>query len=275
MKTKCFFAAVVLGWALVAGLALTLGVLSESVRAQTPLEASGVYATQTSPGWCIRIIDSGGDADSYLSSLALENADTPHVAYHVAASDSLKYAVLSGTVWLRQTIETGGLAPSLVLDSAATPHVAYTHRHPVVVHATWNGSTWITDALEAPPTVTAGVSLVLDSEEDLHAAYWNVAPTFNGGGFKYAYHTGTEWQAERIEELWTPAANSPSLALDSSDQPRIAYVISNESVLRYAALNGAAWVTETVAFSATTAWLALDGNDQPHIAYTHAGPFVL
>jgi len=275
MKMKkirwCFIAAT-LGLAAVIGMVLTMNASSQQVQAQMVPEQPPASLAQASAHWVTETIDSGGDADSHWSSLALDSTDTPYVAYHVASQDSLRSAVLSGSVWISHAIEASALSPSLVVDSSQTPRVAYTHRGPHVNYASWDGAAWVTETVEGP--LTAGAALALDSSGDPHVAYWNVGPPFMGGGFRYAAWNGSAWQAEEIEEFFTPEASSPALALDSLDRPHVAYVVAAEDSLRYATFDGAAWVTHTVAISAASASLALDGADRPHVAYTHRGPYV-
>jgi hypothetical protein len=102
---------------------------------------SGVWVTET--------VDSVGNVGG-STSLALAPAYpyTPHISYHDATSgNALKYAWLSGTTWLSETVELGGEGTSLAL----VPTYPYT---PSIVHADWSnrwllrytcrdGATWI------------------------------------------------------------------------------------------------------------------------------------
>lgn len=83
------------------------------------------------------------------------------------------------------------------------------------------------------------------------------------------------WQATTVDGAgyggqWT------SLALDSSNRPRISYHAQDGQYhfgLKYAAFDGSAWHVEMVDDNPGTGWyssLAIDSSDLPHIAYHHA-----
>lgn len=66
----------------------------------------------------------------------------------------------------------------------------------------------------------------------------------------------------------------PSLALDASGAPHLAYHQRSDQGLFYATQAGASWGREAVASPAWAPSLALDASDTPHIAFTQDGPSV-
>ena len=73
--------------------------------------------------WQIDVVDSGG----LTNSLVLDVEDQPHVSYFHAASGTLRYARLAGSVWLTETVPMaggGGAFSSIALDSAGRPHIS-------------------------------------------------------------------------------------------------------------------------------------------------------
>ena len=75
------------------------------------------------------------------------------------------------------------------------------------------------------------------------------------------------WIIETVDS--TDAGKYTSLALDSSDNPRIAYLDSANSNLKYAVWTGSQWEIETVDSTGTVGAytsLALDSSDCPHIS---------
>jgi hypothetical protein len=79
--------------------------------------------------------------------------------------------------------------------------------------------------------------------------------------------TAGEWHIETVDPDW---GIEPSLALDSSGYPHIAYRGTGASCLKYARWDGDEWQIETVdTFSdvGVGASLALDSSDFPHISF--------
>ncbi len=112
-------------------------------------------------------------------------------------------------------------------------------------------------------------SLALDSAGLPHVSYCgNRAGTFIYG-LKYAYHNGSAWQIEMVDEDISPGWET-SLALDTLGHPHIAYHEAHEA-LRYAHHDGSAWdiqIVDSGGDVGENASLELDSAGAPHIAYT-------
>jgi len=112
-------------------------------------------------------------------------------------------------------------------------------------------------------------SLALDSAGLPHVSYGgNRAGTYIYG-LKYAYHNGSAWQIEMVDEEISPGWET-SIALDVLDHPHIAYHDAHEA-LRYAYNDGSTWDIQIVDSGSDVgedASLELDSGGVPHIAYT-------
>jgi len=87
---------------------------------------------------------------------------------------------------------------------------------------------------------------------------------------KYAYHGGSGWVIETVDEAPQWAAMYTSLALDMSGAPHISYYWFGYDNLKYAYQLGSDWHIETVdAVGEVGSYtsLALDGSGYPHISY--------
>ncbi len=271
MKSSAKRLLLIAALALVTGLVLTLDVLPRNVQASKPVQLRLKHDALNDIAWIVETVASDGDVGQ-ASSLALDRLGKPHIAYSDVTYDSLKYAVLSSTIWVSETVETSALNPFLVLDSSGNPHIAYTHRGPYVNYAVWNGTTWLIETVDSE--MVAGPSLALDSSGNPHVAYCDVRPTPPNGpgkGLKYAHRTTSGWVIGSVD---TVSCDSPSLALDRLGVPHIAYHNVTLDSLKYAVLNGTSWASETVETSALHPSLALDSSGNPHIAYTRRGPSV-
>ena len=228
--------------------------------------------------WNFETVDSSVNVGWY-SSIAIDSADYPHIAYLDAYNHTLKYACWTGNEWFIETVDTG-VGPdeldksiSIALDSLGNPHIAYSTEHgnpgDTIRYAYWDGSAW-----HSVDVVDSGYgliwpSLALDSQDRPHVSWCNET----GGCLKYARWDGSDWQITTVEEgSCTGYCNS--LDLDSSDYPHISYISAAE-YLKYARWNGTDWEKVTLdtvgyyGFEGINTSIAVDGSDHPHIAYTY------
>jgi hypothetical protein len=196
----------------------------------------------------------------------------------------------------------GGFFSSLVLDSSGNPHVSYEDSNESLRYATYNGTSWNLELVDARTfnhfdgllATSASVgrysSLALDSKGYPHISYYNYtsfleprAITYNSslvfGDLKYAWWNGTSWNTQTVEfgTFDTKVGAYCSLTVDSHDNPHISYYEWNDvdwgtanGNLKYASWTGCAWNIETVDTDGNTgkdSSLALDPADNPHITY--------
>jgi hypothetical protein len=85
------------------------------------------YAYFESGSWHREAVDSSISM-GYSTSLVLDIADYPHIAYFDNINCDLKYAVYDGTMWQIEIVDSAGLVgafSSLTLDSAGCPYISY------------------------------------------------------------------------------------------------------------------------------------------------------
>ncbi len=177
--------------------------------------------------WQIEIVDSG--PASFWSSLALDQAGHPHLAYRGCPVDhchgeKLMYAHNDGTSWQIQVVNsTGSTAPwlSLALDGLGQPRIAYSSWRGEVrglQYAYLDGTNWVTQTLDIG-TEEAVPSLALDGHGYPHIAY---STNFYGiGAMRYTYYDGTYWRRENTDSgVWY---GSPSLVIDAEGRRYLAY----------------------------------------------------
>jgi len=221
--------------------------------------------------WQGESVDQGGNPGR-SSSLALDSAGRPGIAYYDETRDELRYAHWDGAAWQIQVVDTVtsmGMvdAVSLALDSADRPHITYNERD-VVRYAFWNGSAWQIETVDAPFRAN-GESLALDSSGQPHVAYYAYDTGSAAWYIRYASRSGAAWQIKTVDTVKFVYFTTTALVLDSADRPHIAYYDSTAADIKYAGWNGAAWQVETVGSGGGDRYraLALDGADRPHISY--------
>lgn len=229
------------------------------------------YAADNGTAWNVRTVDS--DAGQYTS-LALDSDAHPHIGYQEMGGDRygrLKYAMYNGTAWNTEFVDSTygtGSYVSLALDSSGVPHISYSDDWKYNLnYASFNGSGWDIE-VSAPGEGRGFNSLALDKNDHPHIGYYtgmSTASTY----LKYASNEGTGWVSE-IVDMAGDVGIYASLALDSDDNPRIAYGDAGLGNIKYASYDSGTWNIETVDSSRNAdgfTSLALDNFDQPHISY--------
>ena len=253
----------------------------------------GPNAGPAAPGeWVIETVDASSDVGSHVS-IATSGAGTTHISYYDAGLGhlNLKMATYVGSGgncgtdnrWSCETVMSDGDVGQF--SSIATtprfhePIVAYYDAtagavvqallyndiwYPEVIYYTLGGHTSMRTAepeLGHPAYHIAFYAGSGDPDRLIHAQW--------GGGTLGGCASGS-WRCDEIDS-GPGVGQYPSLALDGSGQPRIAYHHGATTGLRYAEKNGSAWTIREVlpVNSGKYASLAVDVNngDLPHIAH--------
>jgi len=231
------------------------------------------YATWTGSEWQVETVDSG--EIGYITSLAVDSNNLPHISYFDEYNMELKYVYWTGSSWSIQIIpDANPYKSSLELDQNDSPHISsglsvydpWSVYWGYVDYSTWNGTSWDVQEIESGDFLLVGTtSLALDSTGNPHIAYATHRPDFDDYKLKYAYWTDTGWIIQTVYS--SSAVWYLSLALDENDLPRIAYY---DGVLKYAAYDGTAWDINVVDQSGDVGHypsLAFDSINNPHISY--------
>jgi len=231
--------------------------------------------------WVTETVDSTGNMGG-STSLALESIYPypPHISYHDITSDSMKYAWLTGTTWLSQTVDSGGWPTSLALVPT------YPHTPCIAYHDYWGwslkyacqtGATWAISSVAGLRSGQESTSLALEPVYPYTPHISFRLPWGTDISLHFASLSGTDWMSgtwrlESVEPPLSRVGSWSSLALERTYPytPHISYYDSANGDLKHAWLSGTTWITETVDSAGDVGWytsLALNSSGIPRISY--------
>jgi hypothetical protein len=226
-----------------------------------------MYATRPADTWLITAVDTEFDAGLYTS-LALDKQGHPHISYvhylHFGLKSHLRYARLSGTKWIVETVDEGArhAQPKLVIDGADRLHILYqdlTTQQWLYTYQQEPGWTTETTPISTYPFAIT-ISFLVDADGNPHLSY------YDADYLHYTFRADNQWIQHTFAE--SSGWGVTSLALDESNNPHIAFA-NYSGELRYAQLINNEWITQTIDNSGEFPFvsLQLDSLDQPHVVY--------
>jgi len=230
------------------------------------------YVTRDSSSeWQTEQVEFGGNVKHI--SIALDGINSPHIAYNKSFGASIGYATRSDSIWSIEYLDNGnntGWFASLRLDTDDNPHISYSRRSPdLLMYASMDmTSGWSFQVIDSLADECNNTSLALSEEGVPHISY-------NAGNeVRYTYWTGSGWHIETLDACDSGSFGwGTSIALDSDDQPHIAYCLADEDYLMYASWDGSDWQYELIDTLPSYILrrgdpdIVLDTLDRPHIAY--------
>jgi len=228
------------------------------------------YASWTGSNWNIQTVDQGFLRG--IGSVALDSSGNPHIAY-LDNFNVLKYASRLGLSWSIETLDSAEqIWPilSLELGSYNTPYILYglfyiENSSINAMMAVRKNSSWSIQTVGSN-LITYG-NMVLDSMGLPHFFYlieFSESGDADHSIVKHASWSGSAWNIQSVS-----SGAMGFLALDSHDNPSIAYIQSYEDVI-YASWTGIAWKIQTIDSNISAiaeCHLAVDANGNLHISY--------
>jgi hypothetical protein len=150
------------------------------------------YAHYDGAQWSIQTVDDHGDCVTgtwTASSLVLDAANQPHIAYYDCMSGDLKYARWTGDAWSTRVVDSDtnvGTSASLALTSQDHPHIVY---YDVVnkdlKYAFFTSQAWEILVVDTEDDAGEYAALALDDQDRPHIGYRHEVST-SSGDLRYA-----------------------------------------------------------------------------------------
>lgn len=215
--------------------------------------------------WHAEYVANGG-----WNNIVLDNNGAPHISY---IGKGLTYATKIGTTWVIDTVDSIGNVGnynSIKVDKEGKPHISYYDTTNGDLKYAKKDSLWIIEKVDTTGDVGRYSSLYLNSLGHPCIVYCDYTQRV----LKYAKKDGGMWQIQ-VVDTDTSQFSYCSLALDSYDNPHIAYVLDGTPpFLKYAYFYGGNWQIEKVSngpflcYKMEKVTLVLDTYDKPYISYT-------
>jgi hypothetical protein len=198
-------------------------------------------------------------------SMAMDESGVLHIIY---GEDHLYHAWQDGSGWQVEVVDPSvwvGIDSSLAIDSQGYLHASYIGIDPYrLCYAYQDASGWHSETVaEAFP---GELTLALNADDEAQIVY-NVLEPDHSRNLMIASRTSADWSVQAIGSPPLKGELHP-MALDGSGHPHLIYQDGDSGALNYAAWNGSAWITETIASATSRAALVLDASDNPQVAYT-------
>ena len=203
-----------------------------------------LYQTDASGSWDETRITSG---DDWVPDLAFDASDHAHVAFaRFGTTPGIYYATDATGSWATSLAwADDAWAPSIAVDGAGKIHIAYasTNFTPGTFYLTNASGDWVRTQISSG-TYDAEPSLALDGNGAVHVAFARYQP--ESRGLYYATNASGTWTSGRIT---TGSDDQPSLVIDSSDHPHIAFRAASGTGISYMENTSGSWQAEAFGFS--------------------------
>lgn len=199
------------------------------------------YARRDGSGWAIEIVD--GVSEGYSSSLDLDTAGQPHIAYIDFRTGflDLRYARKVGGAWIIEVVDDGGASSigvgcALALDSLDTPHIAYRDATlSDLRYARKVGSVWVRQVVDDGSGIATGydAAIAIGPGRNPRLIYHvRQSPSFDGDVF-YATRSGSTWAISTVDTEGS-VGGFESIDVDDAGRTHIAYQVDWVEDLKYA-----------------------------------------
>ncbi|MCP4229251.1 MAG: hypothetical protein GY771_03770 [bacterium] len=237
-----------------------------------PVELSLYYGYRTGTGWETRTVCYLPEAYSFT----VDSSGNPHVVFN---NPDLFYAYFDGSEWYVERIATYPYSVfidnDIALDSSGNPYITLCsedsdeYEYNLYFDLYYrDGTNWYKEELDR----WIGFSdefraeIEISADDTAHIVYYD----FRYRDLRYKRREGNDWSDVIVDSDGVVGIDA-NLALTPGGRPCVSYRdVSNEAI-KFAYLNGEAWLNEVVLSDVETAAMTLDAEGIPHISFVADG----
>ncbi|NLH48781.1 MAG: PKD domain-containing protein [Myxococcales bacterium] len=230
-----------------------------------------VFSTPARAAWIYETVASTGDQGQY-SSLALDSANTPHVAFYDASNGKLRYGYRDFAGWHVSDVDSGNrgdyaqIAINPVNDYPAIAY--YDQEGGRLRYAYWDGDDWnieVIDENEDDGYIGDYCDLTFNADGTPYISYHFDESWFENMGTRVAWRTAPNtWSIHDLDVILSTAGvtnfgRHTAIAMSTANRPQIAYRDDILGYQKFGWLDGGGWHFE----------IALDweqAGEQPSLA---------
>lgn len=210
--------------------------------------AMGVWTSTGCCTWSINTVASAG-AIGKFASIVIDSSGVPHMSYYDETNGNLMYTKFTPSAWENETVEASGNVGQytwIAVDSNGVPHISYYDvtngdlKYAVKPSAT---ARWTIETVDSDGDVGTYSSIKVDSTGLPHISYRNA--TLETLNYATRTATGAAWKRQEVRSKgtrWT------SIALDSSNSPRISAYEQSFGRLWYVRKTAGDWNSDNLDF---------------------------
>lgn len=236
-----------------------------------PIKECLMCASYQGSYWLVEEADACDYNVGRFTSIDLSSTGYPRISHYDFINNKIRYSIRTPSMWTTIVVTTGGKYSSLVLASNDYPSILAYDPSSQDLDLTYIDGGWSVYTIDTSGNVGEFSSLAIDSEDILHAAYYDRTEE----AIYYAYGTGSSWNTEMIDPsvgyLGGTLGSYVDIEIDGNDNVHVVYCCNSvtEQSLYYATKDGTNWNSATVATSSIVAFpsLAVDIDNNPHITY--------
>jgi hypothetical protein len=197
--------------------------------------------------------------------MVIDKSGHIHISYGGGSPYKFRYAYYDGSTWHAFLVDDEGYCSSITVDADSHPHISFilggSGLGDTLKYARYDGNQWVIQTITTNALYLYRPSIVLTSSGKAYISFCG----YNGQDWERRIFSATNISGDWVVSYVDDNGGSSSVALDSLDNPHIAYIRNWE--LRYTHYDGSAWITEILGPKGESPSLVIDSSNHPHITY--------
>ncbi len=233
--------------------------------------------------WVIEDVATAGTQGQYAA-IAIDSEDIPHASWYDGANARLIYGVREFDGWQTTVVDApskGRYSHIAINPDTDMPAIAYYDEAAGEAKYAWLDGSWHNEQIDYQDFEDEGqwIDIAFTEEGVPYVSY-----LYDNGGFEYiggnvCWRIGGWWDCHQLQQyVWPVVVGShTAIAMDSGDQPQVAYRDEFTTNQKFGWRDGGGWHTDDAADAADAsgeyAGIAVDPGDNVYISSLDTGLF--